>query len=88
MYAADETGMKQGCSQAFLYPAGGGTALLYASKGLVDGFKERGQLANFDQQVPPPPLLPSMVVVAAGDLPPEISHPPSGRSAGTMNAGR
>jgi hypothetical protein len=35
--------------------AGGGTALLYASKGLVDGFKERGQLANFDQQVPPLP---------------------------------
>lgn len=40
-----------------LHPAGGGTALLYASKGLVDGFKERGQLANFDQQVPRLPLL-------------------------------
>lgn len=31
--------------------AGGGTALLYASKGLVAGFKERGLIANFDQQV-------------------------------------
>lgn len=31
--------------------AGGGTALLYASKGLLAGFKERGLIANFDQQV-------------------------------------
>mmetsp|Transcript_19540 Transcript_19540/g.59078 ORF Transcript_19540/g.59078 Transcript_19540/m.59078 type:complete len:581 (+) Transcript_19540:83-1825(+) len=30
---------------------GGGTALLYASKGLVASFKERGLIANFDQQV-------------------------------------
>lgn len=46
------------------YPAGGGTALLYASKGLVDGFKERGQLANFDQQVPPPPPPSSLPIPA------------------------
>ena len=52
-----------------IFAAGGGVALLYASKGLVDEFKERGQIKNFDQQVhqrDPSSRLPLLIPLGCG----------------------